>query len=510
MKPVRLLSVLALLILPALAQAQLPSPVRITGGLIEGEPAGNSAVMVYRGIPYAAPPIGANRWRPPQPAASWSGVRPAKAFGPRCVQGGFAPGADQVLSSEDCLYLNVWTPAQSQDELQPVMLWIHGGGFFTGSGNAPQYDAQHLAAKGAVVITFNYRLGTFGFFAHPALTAESPNNSSGNYAILDAIKVLEWIYDNAAAFGGDPTNVTIFGESAGAVAVSALITSPLSRGLVHRAILQSRADMPALGYTSASQPTLAQMEADGVAQMRAFGASSLAELRAASSREIFENFPTGGSVIDDGWVLPKSMFQAVADGEQHLVYLMAGSNRDEANFFNLGDPDLATYRANAERVYGDLADEFLAVYPAGNDAQANAASKQAFNDEMAWLARRLAGAQADWGFSSYVYYFTRVPPGTTRGATHVSELAYVFNQFDQHPEWTDADRALGDAMASYWVNFARRSTANGPGLPTWPAFTGNAPGNVQVLGETIMTETAMTPSAQALEFFTRAHDRALE
>ena len=261
------------LLLAGHALAQLPSPIRIESGLIAGEAADNAEVMVYRGIPYAAPPIGANRWRPPQPPATWSGVRPAVDFGPRCVQRGFAPGADQVLSSEDCLYLNVWTAAQSQDELLPVMMWIHGGGFFAGSGSDRIYDAQHLAAKGAVVITINYRLGTFGFFAHPELTAESPDNSSGNYAILDATAALEWIYDNVAAFGGDPTNVTIFGESAGAMAVSSLIASPLSLGLVHRAILQSRAEPSNLGFTAQKLKTLAEKEAEGLAQLRAFGAA---------------------------------------------------------------------------------------------------------------------------------------------------------------------------------------------------------------------------------------------
>ena len=499
------------LLFPAIAAAQLPDTIRIESGLIRGEPADNSATTVFRGIPYAAPPIGQNRWRPPQPPASWSGVRPATAFGPRCVQGGFAPGADQVLSSEDCLYLNVWTPAQSQDELHPVMLWIHGGGFFTGSGNAPQYDAQHLAAKGAVVVTFNYRLGTFGFFAHPELTAESPNGSSGNYAMLDAIAALEWIYQNISAFGGDPTNVTVFGESAGAVAVSALISSPLSLGLIHRAILQSRADNPVLGYTAMQQPTLAEMEAAGLAQMREFDASSLAELRAASAQEIFDNFPTGGSVNVDGWFLPKSIFQTFADGEQHPVYLMVGSNRDEANFFGPGFPDLATYRNTVNELYGDMADEFLALYPASTDAEANAMGKQAFNDEMAFLARSMAKYQADWGFESYVYFFTRVPPGTNRGATHVTELAYVFNQHDQHPEWTDADRALADAMATYWVSFARSSRAGGQGLPSWEGFTGNSPGNVMVLDTDMHMDTQeMVPSAEKLEFFENAHFEALD
>jgi len=502
--------VLSGLCCPLLALAQLPSPLGINTGLLAGEQASHADVMVYRGIPYAAPPIGDNRWKAPQPPASWAGVRAATEFAPRCVQRGFAVGSEQVLSSEDCLYLNVWTPAKSQDELHPVMLWIHGGGFFTGSGNGPQYDAQHLAAKGAVVVTFNYRLGTFGFFAHPELTAESPNNSSGNYAMLDAIAALEWIYDNISAFGGDPTNVTVFGESAGAMAVSSLLASPLSLGLIHRAILQSRAEVPALGFTTMKQPTLGELEVAGMAQMRAFGADSLADLRAASTEEIFNNFPAGGSVNVDGWFMPKQIAQVYADGEQHPVYLLAGSNRDEANFFGIGSANLAAHRDYVDEVFGDKADDFHALYPAGNDAEAVTAARQAYNHEMAWLPRHMVGLQADWGFESYVYYFTRVPPGTDRGATHVAELAYVFNQHDQHPEWTDADRALADAMATYWVSFARSSRAAGEGLPRWEAYTSSNPENVMVLGEEIGMQSDMTPSADKMEFFESTHVGAME
>jgi len=497
-----------LLLTVSQAMAQLPDPIRIETGLISGQSADNTEVMVYRGLPYAAPPIGENRWRPPQPPATWPGTREATAFGPRCVQRGYAEGSDQ---SEDCLYLNVWTPAKTQDELLPVMMWIHGGGFFVGSGNGPQYDAQHLAAKGAVVVTINYRLGSFGFFAHPELSAESPNNSSGNYAMLDAIAALEWIYDNIAAFGGDPTNVTAFGESAGGMAVSSLIASPLSRGLIHRAIVQSRAENPALGFTSMKQPTLAQAEASGMQQMRDYGAATLAQLRAASSADIIENFPAGGSVNVDGWFMPKQIAQVFADGEQHPVYLMIGSNRDEANFFGIGEENLASHQSYVTQTFGDLAGEFFALYPATNDAEAVQAARQAYNDEMAWLARKMAGYQADWGLESFVYHFTRVPPGgEARGATHVAELAYVFNQYDQHPEWTEADKNLADNMASYWVNFARSSRATGRGQVPWQGFTGNEPGNVLILGEEITAESIMTPSTQALAFFDKAHQAIID
>ncbi len=499
-----------LLITPLSVLGQLPDPLRINNGLITGESAEKSDVMVYRGIPYAAPPIGVNRWRPPQPPASWSGVRPAMDFGPRCVQAGFEVGADQVLSSEDCLYLNVWTPASSENDRYPVMVWIHGGGFFVGSGNGPQYDAQHLAAKGAVVVTINYRLGSFGFFAHPALSEESPNNVSGNYAMLDAIAALEWVSDNIAAFGGDPDNVTAFGESAGGMAVSSLLASPLSRGLFHRAIVQSRAENPALGFTSMKQATLAEAEAAGKKQMASFGASTLAELRTASSQDIFEHFPAGGSVIVDGWFMPRQIAQVFANGEQHPVPLLTGSNRDEANFFGIGEDNLANHRQYVSDTFGDMNDDFHSLYPASNDEDAVTAARQAYNDEMAWLPRRQAAYQGQNGQDSYVYFFTYVPPGATRGATHVAELAYMFNQYDQHPEWSQADRALADAMATYWVNFARNGRPSGEGLPDWKAYRGNEIGNVMVFGDEIGMETEMTPASQALEFFDQAHGQMID
>ena len=491
--------------------AQVPDEVLTDTGIVRGDTAQNSSVKVYKGIPYAAPPIGANRWRAPQPAASWSGVRDATKFAPRCAQRGFAPGADQLLSSEDCLYLNIWTSAETPDELQPVMLWIHGGGFVSGAGSLPLYDGANLAEKGAVIVTFNYRLGTFGFYAHPELTAESPYQSSGNYAIQDAIAALEWIYNNIAGFGGDPTNVTVFGESAGGAAIAALITSPQARGLIHRAIMQSRSDSPVLGYTIEQQRTLEEAEAAGLEQMQSFGANSLAELRQASTQEIVENFPAGGAAIVDGYVMPKSIAQTFADGEQHPVYLMAGSNRDEGVFFGIGSETLADYQAMATRVYGDLADDFLEVYPASTDAQARQMSLKAFNDEMAWINRYMVGAQSERGLDSYVYYFTRVPPGQeARGATHVAELAYVFNHYDQNANWTAVDRKLGDTMAAYWVNFARRGNPNGEDLPSWTAFLENTVGNVQILGDGIGIETELVPSAQALEFFDKAFNRSVD
>lgn len=504
----RLLTSILLLLICNQALSQLPLQVATTDGLIQGARSDSGAVAVFRGLPYAAPPVGANRWREPQPVAQWSGVRDATAFAPRCVQGGFAPGADQALTSEDCLYLNIWTPAERADQLLPVVVWIHGGGFYTGAGSAEMYDGENLASKGAVVLTFNYRLGSFGFLAHPELTAESPNNSSGNYAMLDMVAVLEWVYDNIAAFGGDPINITIVGESAGAQAVATLMASPLSAGLFHRAVMQSGAWM---GLSLGRQATLAEREAQGSEQVAAFGADSIVTLRQASAQQIFEHFPNGGSINVDGWFLPRDTSLTFAAGAQHPMDVLVGSNRDEANFFGPGPQGVAAFRDYANNKFGSLAPRFLELYPAGNDAEASASYARAFNDELAWQMRHLALRQSERGFNGWVYFFTRVPPGQeSRGATHVAELAYMFNQHAQNPAWTDTDRNLGNQMSAYWVNFAARGNPNGQGLPVWPPYRSNTPGSVQILGDNVAAESSQVPAPEALEFFEAAYRQHLD
>jgi para-nitrobenzyl esterase len=488
--------------------AQLPTNVLTVNGIVEGAVSSNPAVMVYKGLPYAAPPVGENRWRAPQNAAAWSGVRKATEYAPRCVQGGFAPGAEQALSSEDCLYLNVWAPEQMRPAGVPVIVWIHGGGFYTGSGSQATTDGANLASKGAVVVSFNYRLGTFGFMAHPELTAESPNHSSGNYAMLDMIKVLEWVYDNIAAFGGDPVNVTIMGESAGAQAVASLMASPLSAGLFHHAIMQSGAWM---GLSIGKQATLAELEKLGTEQTEKFGTTSIAELRKVSAQQIFENFPTGGEINVDGYFLPKDASLIFAANEQHPVDVLAGSNSNEAIFFGPGLQEASEFKEYARNKYGPLAEQFLALYPADTDQQANASYLKAFSDELAWQMRRLGKYQAERGLGSFIYFFNHVPPGQeARGATHVAELAYVFNQHEAQTQWSDTDRKLADTMASYWVTFATRTNPNKEGLPQWPPYRSNEVGNVQVLGDEVAPETNLVPSAEALEFFEAAYEQHLE
>jgi para-nitrobenzyl esterase len=504
----KLLTLLFLLPLSSTLPAQVPLQVMTTDGLVAGAGTDNAAVQVWRGLPYAAPPVGANRWREPQPVAAWSGVRDATRFAPRCVQRGFAPGAEQAVASEDCLYLNVWSAAASTDALLPVLVWIHGGGFFGGSGSDAIYDAENLASKGAVVVTFNYRLGSFGFLAHPELTAESPNKSSGNYAMLDMIAVLEWVYDNIAAFGGDPINITIVGESAGAQAVGTLMASPLSAGLFHHAILQSGGWM---GLSMGKQPTLAEREALGSAQVAAFGAASIEDLRQASAQQIFENFPQNGGINVDGYLLPQDTSLVFAAGKQHPVDVLAGSNYNEAAFFGPGLQEVQAFRSYADDKFGPLAAQFLQLYSAGSDSEANQSYLQAYSNELAWQQRQLGKYQSVRGLGAWIYFFTHVPPGQeARGATHVSELAYMFNQHEQNANWTAADRTLGETMSAYWVNFAARGNPNGAGLPVWPAFRANSTGSVLVLGDTVAAESTQIPAAQALEFFDAAYQRHVD
>lgn len=493
------------LLLGSAAFAELPATISTPYGMLAGD-VDTAGLTVFRGIPYAAAPVGNNRWRAPQALPAWAGVRPAREFAPRCVQRGFAVGAEQALTSEDCLFLNIWTPAMSADAALPVLVWVHGGGFFVGSGSDAQYDGAALARKGAIVVTLNYRLGAFGFFAHPALSAESASGSSGNYGILDIMAALRWVQQSIAAFGGDPDNVTVMGESAGGQAVATLLVSPLSQGLFRRAILQSGGwmgwgDMSAL-------PQRASAEAANLAQAGA--ATTAAALRELDTATVFAQF-SGSGVIVDGHVLPQDSSRLLVDGKHMAVDVLAGSNRDEAVFFGPGIQQAAAFRAWADERFGSLAQRFLTLYPAGDDAEANASYLRSYTNELAWQLRQVGRYQRARGQSAWIYHFTRVPPGQeARGSTHVAELPYMFNHAASNPAWTDADRQLADTMASYWVNFARSGNPNGPGLPEWPAFNDNAGGDVLVLDAEIAAESVQVPPAAALELFDAGYQQLLQ
>jgi para-nitrobenzyl esterase len=485
----RLLSAtVALAVLTSVLFAAAPDPVRTDAGQLSGVTLA-SGVRVFKGIPFAAPPVGNLRWRPAQPPARWEGVRKADTFGNVCTQpkgrGRLNVSVDLPDSppaGEDCLYLNVWTAAASASERRPVMVWIFGGAYTEGAGSSPHNDGEALARKGVVSVSVNYRLGPFGFFSHPELTKESGKNASGNQAMSDNIAALRWVQKNIAAFGGDPNNVTIFGESAGAALVAGLTGSPEAKGLFHRAISESGAWMglqmaPMRPRASAEQPT------PGRGGEPAPPLLPLAELRAKSTDEITAMLRGAGMIID-GWMVPEDLSITFAQGRQNGVDVLVGANKDEGSF-NAAPVTVAQWTARVKQRWGDLADQYLALYPAGNDEEATASSQRQFADEMFWHMRLFALDQAKRGKKAWLYYFTHEPPTApgTRNlrATHTAEIPYVFNNLKAPRVYPDAsspelasasakDREFAETVSSYWVNFARSGDPNGKGLAPWPAF----------------------------------------
>jgi para-nitrobenzyl esterase len=457
-------------------------PIAVEGGQLTGTPTiqWTPGVRLFRGIPYAAPPVGNQRWRPPQPVVPWQGVKRADDFSPACMQlptstEGNAWREGHTPVSEDCLYLNIWTPARSAADRLPVMVWIHGGGNTRGAASENQYDGAYLAKKGVVFVSFNYRMNVFGFMAHPELTRESEHRSSGNYALLDQIAALQWVQRNIARFGGDPAKVMLFGHSAGASNVVSLVASPLAKGLFHRALALS-------GTSLAVRTTLAEAEKAGVTFGQTLGAPSLAALRQKSAEEVLKaQRPRMGAVVD-GWVLPQDVYSIFAAGRQNKVPLVVGSVANDAPGAGTA-PTAADAQASARSTYADRADRYLKLYPATSDAEA-AKSAHAFRTNSALAnARLLARLHAKNAQSPvYWYYFAHtspVPegevwdgrPAPSWGAYHGSELVYVFNAFPfQDWPWRPVDRKLGDTISSMWANFARTGSPNGNGLPEWPAF----------------------------------------
>ncbi|HEY1781892.1 MAG TPA: carboxylesterase family protein [Roseiarcus sp.] len=442
-------------------------------------------VRVYKGIPYAAPPIGELRWRAPQPALAWTGVRPTHAFGAHSVQGVVWDDIDlsDAAASEDCLYLNVWTPAPPAGGARlPVMVWIHGGGFVVGSGAEPRYDGARLAARGIVVVSVNHRLNALGFLAHPELTAESEHHSSGAYGFLDLVAALKWVKSNIAAFGGDPDKVTIAGESAGSHAVSALMASPLAKGLFARAIGESGA---MFASPSRGPASLEEAEAAGLDFMRKAGARSLAELRALPADKILALAPgLGFRPIIDGWFLPRQLPEIFANHAQNDVPLMAGWNKDEGFNFTLlqGDDAKRSYAELVRAVFGGRTEAALRLYPDGSP-EADAASAAALGGDLviihptwAWIEAQKQSGRAD----IFRFRFDRAPltpqgwfgerDSRDAGAFHAGELLYVFDNLHAFP-WAidDSDRDLAGLASSYWVNFVTNGDPNGAGLPYWPS-----------------------------------------
>ena len=490
----RFLAVLISGLLSSAALATIVDPVKVEQGLLAGANGSSAEVRVYRGIPYATAPVGELRWKSPQPPAAWQGVRKATEYSNACWQTPY-PAAAAIYQaqlpplSEDCLYLNIWTPAKSDKDRLPVMVWIHGGGFTRGSAGSRTYDGEPLARKGAVIVTINYRLGVFGFFAHPALSAESGHHASGNYGLLDQIAALQWVQKNIAAFGGDPGRVTIFGESAGSWAVNALMASPLAKGLFHRAIGESGGSfspMRALADEEKRGESLAATLASATGgNENASGGNTtptsqpvLQTLRAKAAEDLLKaaEAETVRPIVD-GWVLQQDIATIFAQGKQNDVPLIVGYNADEGTTLAPQGANLkaAMFMGGAYQRYGALGDPFLKIYPAASDEQAVASFYSAYRDQaFGWEMRTWARAATRTGHHPvYLYYFSRRPPGPQSArlrAFHAAEIAYVFGTFTWPFPWEAADRKLSDAITGYWVNFAASGNPNGSTLPKWPAY----------------------------------------
>jgi len=483
---------LAVIALPANCSAAAALALTASGP-ISGVRAGG--LTVYEGVPFAAPPTGELRWRPPEPVAPWTGIRSATAFAPACMQEGVSmPGEMPPKVSEDCLYLNIWTPAKRAAERLPVIVWIYGGGYRNGSASMPLYWGDRLARKGVIVVTVAYRLGPLGFLALPELTRESPYGSSGNYGLMDQIAALHWVQRNIAAFGGDPHRVTIAGQSSGAISVSILMASPLAKGLFQRAIGESGALFEPLQL--APSYLLINAERDGERFAATLGVHSLHELRSLPATRLLGGGNAGGVThpVIEPHLLPMAPYAAFAAGRQSDVPVLIGSNAEEArSLTDVTHVAAATFDADVTHSFGTLPPAILAAYPHTTDEAARQARLDLERDlRFGWDMWAWARLQAATGQGAVYYYsFRQRPPFPANslyagwGASHFAELWYVFDHLNQEPwRWTKADRNVAATMSGYWTNFARSGDPNGRGLPAWPAFK-NTNNRVLYLAEPI-------------------------
>jgi len=477
--------------------------VTVASGKLQGTLNADKSVRIFKGVPFAAPPTGNLRWKAPQSAKKWSGVRAADKFGPACLQtdvfGDILQFMRDAQPSEDCLHLNIWLPAAAPaaNAKLPVFVWYYGGGFVAGGNSEKRYDGEALARKGVIVVEPNYRLGVFGFLSHPELTKESGHNSSGNYGLLDQIAALQWVVKNIAAFGGDPRNITVGGESAGSLSVSALMASPLSRDLFQKAIGESGAFFPASPTAGMQLRPVSVTEQTGVKFAEAVGAKSLAELRVKSADELLQaaaakfnnGFAFGPNT--DGYYLATDALSIYTKGEQARVPLLAGWNADEGKAQVLLSPQkttAASFAEMAQKRFGDQSPEFLKLYPAANDDEALVSAESLSGDDfIAFSTWKWMDLQSKSGAPVYQYHFEQVPkskpgamigtfPATVAGSRHAGEIEYVFQtlKFAQ-PEvpWADDDFKISDAMATYWTNFIKSGNPSGPSgnaLPDWPQY----------------------------------------
>jgi para-nitrobenzyl esterase len=485
------------------AMAAMPNPVRTDSGLVAGGPTSDPNLTAFWGMPYAAAPVGELRWRPPEPAKPWAGVMAADHPGPLCPDSQGAR-ANQPARSEDCLRVDVVTPAAGAGEKRPVLVWFHGGNRGMGGSASPVINGLGLAKKGAVVVTVNYRGGPFGLLALPELTKESGHNASGNYGLMDDIAALKWVQRNIAQFGGDPNNVTIIGQSFGAATCHFLTLSPLAKGLFQKMITESHSlysHDPLLMDVAAKHQSLKDAEADGLRFMKFTGAKSVAELRQMPWEKLVDAFDKFGKSTDflwmyniDGYVLPRNFSQVYAAGAQPDIPVLTGENRDENHAapdtaFDLvaagrakrpnpvdtiGFAGVAGFRQYAQKRFGGMADEYLKLYPGNTDREVFDSVNAAIRDNQrispwTWASVVTAHRQNP----VYLYFFTHAPPGPNHDVTgvfHAAEIPYAWN--NPGAAWTDEDRRIADTMSSYWVNFARTGNPNSPELAYWAPFDG--------------------------------------
>lgn len=502
--------------------------VAIDSGPVQG--VRERGVLALKGIPYAAPPVGPRRWQPPAPVPAWTTPLDGSRFGPACPQLLQELMLDDIgPASEDCLTLNAWTAAAHPAERRAVMVWVHGGAYLQGASSQRPYDGAALAARGVVVVTINYRLGVFGFFAHPALSRESGRDASGNQGLRDIVAALQWVQRNATALGGDPQRVTVFGESSGAGAINALLTSPLAAGLFHRAILQSGSVLGPMQHLRTTWYLLPPAESIGTSVQSALGvageptAEALAAMRARDTAAVLaaatpqKPFSLGGhryAPVVDGDVLPEEPAAAIDAGRVARVPIVAGANEDEGTVFLglFGPTTPFSYAQLAAFAYGSRAQDVLRLFPAGTNDEAKLALARSLGiAAFVAPARRLAAGVTRHGVPAYLYHFTRRRPGeagTRLGAFHGSEIPYAFGTLIARDlpglgqiGVDEADRGLSDAMMRYWVGFAERGVPGGEGLPAWPRFETAAP-RVLDLGSEVRPLPA--PHAEACDVFDAA------
>jgi para-nitrobenzyl esterase len=467
--------------------------VMTQNGQVSGSKKG--AIQIFKGIPFAAPPVGNLRWKAPQPAANWSGVRACTAFLASPFQANpqpFSCWTEEFIAppkplSEDCLYLNVWTGAQSVSEKRPVFVWIYGGGFGSGSAACAIYDGEEYAKRGVVFVSINYRVAAFGFMAHPELTREQ-GKASGNYGILDQIAALQWVQKNIAAFGGDPQRVTIAGQSAGSMSVNALVASPLAKGLFHGAIAQSGGLLSGRLST-----TLADAEKIGVALQGKSSAKTLAELRALPADSILKYGQSLGALrmglTADDYVLPKNMLEHFKNGSHNDVPLLTGWVAGDGGLFGAPNATAATAQKQAKEQHGDKATAYLDAFPANTDEEAKNSQKlAALLGFAAFPSRQWALANKN---SAYLYHIEHVPTDKPNfpnyGAFHTSEVPYALHNLHtwQRP-WQQHDLDVENLLSAYWVNFIKTGNPNGTGLPEWKKFDNTEGGILEVTNTAVM------------------------